>query len=73
MEWTYEKALDVIKETQEKKGDIFINNKNKKEYVFDDVEVHSETLEPMVTYFNDEGIRWTRPYYLFYEKFTRKG
>ncbi len=72
MEWTYEKALHIIKATTFTKGDIFCNNKNHKQYVFDDVEIHSETLEPMITYFNDEGVRWTRPYQLFCDKFTKK-
>jgi hypothetical protein len=68
----YQESLEIVKGTNFNKGDIFTNRKNKHDYIFDAMEIHSKTLEPMVSYYDRFGIRWTRPYELFCEKFEFK-
>lgn len=70
--WTVEESKKVVRSCTEKLGEKFINKKNGNEYTFMYPEIHSETLEPMISYLDKDGDKWTRPYFLFYEKFYKK-
>ena len=54
-------------------GDIVLHVKSGKEYKIVSFPRHSETLEPMVCYVDNDGNSWVRPGFMFFDGRFKKG